>query len=189
MKALARRLACFPVSKSNYRNRAAVFVVWVTGQRIEFAEKLDLDDEWSDDEDTRSTRLPSSPPSDLSSALRRIQILEEKLSQAKKCGIMLALCEGSEIMKDRVDLWGDVYGFDLSEMAQEVWNEAIVDVVGLDSVVNEPSQGPSPRDDFTSTFTLTSTSSMRTKIHALILCFDTFFTTTCEPLSPDVPYG
>jgi len=28
---------------------------------------------------------------------------------------------------------------------------------------------------------------MRTKIHALVLYFDTFFTTTREPLSPDVP--
>lgn len=28
---------------------------------------------------------------------------------------------------------------------------------------------------------------MRTKIHALVLYFDTFFTTTGEPLSPDVP--
>ncbi|KAF8837755.1 S-adenosyl-L-methionine-dependent methyltransferase [Paxillus ammoniavirescens] len=342
--------------------------------------QLDFDDEWSDDEDSRSTRLPSSPPSDLSSSLRRIQILEEKLSQVKKdmtdyrklvtqkldissiteiinepapstskapgdddthyfqsygyndihavmiqdkvrtstyasfiltnpivfrdavvldvgcgtgilslfaaksgakhvyaveasdiagkaerivrangledvitvirgkveeiklpddvshvdiiisewmgyallyesmldsvlyardkflrpdggvmapsqCRIMLALCEGSEIMKDRVDFWGDVYGFDLSEMAQEVWNEAVVDVVGPDSVVSEPYllkdlhlKTITPRQlDFTSTFTLTSTSSMRTKIHALVLYFDTFFTTTCEPLSPDVP--
>lgn len=27
-----------------------------------------------------------------------------------QCRIMLALCEGSEIMKDRVDFWDDVYG-------------------------------------------------------------------------------
>lgn len=27
-----------------------------------------------------------------------------------QCRMMLALCEGSEIMKDRVDFWNDVYG-------------------------------------------------------------------------------
>ncbi|KAF9232315.1 S-adenosyl-L-methionine-dependent methyltransferase [Melanogaster broomeanus] len=85
-----------------------------------------------------------------------------------QCRIMLALCEGSEIMKDRVDFWGDVYGFDLSEMAHEVYNEAIVDVVGPDSVVSEPcllkdlnlKSITSRQLDFTSPFTLTSTSSM-----------------------------
>ncbi|KIJ59063.1 hypothetical protein HYDPIDRAFT_101466 [Hydnomerulius pinastri MD-312] len=112
-----------------------------------------------------------------------------------QCRIMLALCEGSEILKDRVGFWGDVYGFDLSVMAHEAYDEAIVDVVGPDSVVSEPyllkdlhlKSITSRQLDFSSPFTLTSTSSMRTKIHALVLYFDTFFTTTSEPVPPEVP--
>lgn len=34
-----------------------------------------------------------------------------------QCRIMLALCEGSEIMKDRVDFWTDVYGASLLDLA------------------------------------------------------------------------
>ncbi|KAF9220251.1 S-adenosyl-L-methionine-dependent methyltransferase [Gyrodon lividus] len=120
---------------------------------------------------------------------------DEGVMAPSQCRIMLALCEGSEIMKDRVDFWGDVYGFDLSEMAHEVYNEAIVDVVGPNSMVSEPyllkdlhiKSITTRQLDFTSPFTLTSTSPMRTKVHALVLYFDTFFTTTGEPLSPDVP--
>lgn len=75
-----------------------------------------------------------------------------------QCRIMLALCEGSEIMKDRVDLWNDVYGasfprsfivvrlnrprprsgFDLSEMGHDTYNDAIIDVVSPESVLSEP---------------------------------------------------
>lgn len=72
-----------------------------------------------------------------------------------QCKMMLALCEGSEIFKDRVGFWHDVYGafhtiwmfnnnsnrslgFDLSSMADALYDEAIVDVVGSDAVVSEP---------------------------------------------------
>jgi len=112
-----------------------------------------------------------------------------------QCRMMLALCEGSEIMKDRVDFWNDIYGFDLSEMAHSIYKDAIMDVVNPNSVVSEPYllkdlhlRSITTRQlEFTSPFSLTSTSLMRTKIHALVLYFDTFFTTTGEPVSPDVP--
>lgn len=73
-----------------------------------------------------------------------------------QCRMMLALCEGSGVMKDRVDFWNDVYGvslldhpcavnrprpqpgFDLSEMARETHDDAILDVVSPESVVSEP---------------------------------------------------
>lgn len=74
-----------------------------------------------------------------------------------QCRMMLALCEGSGVMKDRVDFWNDVYGtclrdhaslcdwrlrpqpgFDLSEMAHDTYKDAILDVVGPESVVSEP---------------------------------------------------
>jgi type I protein arginine methyltransferase len=55
-----------------------------------------------------------------------------------QCRMMLALCEASEIYKERVDFWSDVYGFDMSAMSKEVYNEAIIDVVGPDTVLSEP---------------------------------------------------
>ncbi|KAF8430973.1 S-adenosyl-L-methionine-dependent methyltransferase [Boletus edulis BED1] len=112
-----------------------------------------------------------------------------------QCRMMLALCEGNEIVKDRVDFWDDIYGFDLSEMAQSIYKDAIIDVVSPESVVSEPyllkdlhlQTTTSRQLEFTSPFSLTSTSPMRTKIHALVLYFDTFFTTTGVHLPPDVP--
>lgn len=38
--------------------------------------------------------------------------------------------------------------------------------------------------DFSSSFTLVSTVERRTKVHAFVLYFDTFFTTTGEPVAP-----
>jgi protein arginine N-methyltransferase 3 len=72
-----------------------------------------------------------------------------------QCKMMLGLCEGSEIFKDRVGFWQDVYGmchfrrcpvitqigvvgFDLSVMADGLYDEDIVDVVGPDAIVSEP---------------------------------------------------
>lgn len=73
-----------------------------------------------------------------------------------QCKMLLGLCEGSEIYKDRVGFWNDVYGmlgesftggtcvypvvagFDLSTMANDLFDEAIVDVVGPDAIVSEP---------------------------------------------------
>lgn len=74
-----------------------------------------------------------------------------------QCQMMLGLCEGSELCKDRVDFWNDVYGmwytlvwesvivdriefegFDLSTMAGSLYDEAIVDVVGPDAIISEP---------------------------------------------------
>jgi protein arginine N-methyltransferase 3 len=129
-----------------------------------------------------------------------------------QCRIMFGLCEGSEILKERVGFWSDVYGvycsisphyitlksvagFDLSVMASDVYKEAIVDVVGPDSMASEPyflkdlhlKDITTRQLDFTSQFTLVSTTPKRTKIHAFVLYFDTFFTTTGEPVPPEVP--
>ncbi|KAG6370182.1 hypothetical protein JVT61DRAFT_12329 [Boletus reticuloceps] len=82
-----------------------------------------------------------------------------------QCRVMLALCEGNEIVKDRVDFWDDIY-MDLH--LQTITSRQL---------------------EFTSPFSLTPTLTMRTKIHALVLYPDSdmFFTTTGEHLSPDVP--
>lgn len=112
-----------------------------------------------------------------------------------QCRIMFGLCEGSEILKERIGFWSDVYGFDLSVMGNDVYEEAIVDVVGPESMASEPyllkdlhiKDVTTRQLDFTSQFTLVSTTPKRTKIHAFVLYFDTFFTTTGEPVLPEVP--
>lgn len=73
--------------------------------------------------------------------------------------MMFALCDASEIYKERVAFWTDVYGaclpirsflgvtlinwpspigFDLSAMGEHVYDDAIVDVVGPDSLASAP---------------------------------------------------
>ncbi|EIW81556.1 S-adenosyl-L-methionine-dependent methyltransferase [Coniophora puteana RWD-64-598 SS2] len=104
----------------------------------------------------------------------------------------LALCEGSEIWKERIGFWGDVYGFDLSEMAKCVYEDAVVDVVGPESIISAPcvvkdiliSQITPAKLDFSAPFSLTCTSDRRTKIRALVLHFDIFFTTHGRPIPP-----
>ncbi|KAI5987412.1 S-adenosyl-L-methionine-dependent methyltransferase [Pisolithus marmoratus] len=105
-----------------------------------------------------------------------------------QCRMMLVLCEGNEIYKDRVGSWSDIYGFDLSEMAKEVYDDAIVDVVPPESIDLHLNTITPRQLDFKSSFSLTCTSPMRTKIHALVLYFDTFFVAEGnEPLDPSVP--
>jgi protein arginine N-methyltransferase 3 len=80
-------------------------------------------------------------------------------------------------------------------MAHGVYNEAIVDIVSSDSLASQPYllkdlhlNSTTPRNlDFSSPFTLTSTTPKRTKIHAFVLYFDTFFTTTGDAVPPSVP--
>ncbi|KAF9464204.1 protein arginine N-methyltransferase [Collybia nuda] len=107
-----------------------------------------------------------------------------------QCKMMLSLCDASEIYKDRVGFWDDIYGFDLSVMAEDLYGEAIVDVVGSNTMYSAPhpikdlllSEITQRQLDFTSSFTLVSTSERRTKINSFILYFDTFFTNTGHPV-------
>ena len=72
-----------------------------------------------------------------------------------QCKIMLGLCEAGEIFKERIGFWNDIYGkyivhpsqffltwgrtegFDLSAMGQEVYDDAVVDIVGPDTMLSE----------------------------------------------------
>ncbi|KAJ7776814.1 S-adenosyl-L-methionine-dependent methyltransferase [Mycena maculata] len=109
-----------------------------------------------------------------------------------QCKMMLALCDASEISKERVDFWNDVYGFDLSTMSKDLYEEAIVDVVGPDTLLSAPYTVKdlhlntiTPRQlDFVSPFKLVSTAERRCKVSAFILYFDTFFTAHGRPV-PD----
>lgn len=80
-------------------------------------------------------------------------------------------------------------------MAHDVYNEAIVDIVAPEAMASQPfllkdihlKNVTSRQLDFSSPFTLVSTTAKRTKIRAFVLYFDTFFTTTGEPVPPEVP--
>ncbi|KAI0248224.1 S-adenosyl-L-methionine-dependent methyltransferase [Lactifluus subvellereus] len=110
-----------------------------------------------------------------------------------QCRMMLCLSEASKIYRERIGFWNDIYGFDISVMGEDVFNDAVVDIVGPDSVMSEPCviKDLYLRDiaarqlDFTAPFTLVSTADRRTKIHALVLYFDTFFEATGSPISSD----
>jgi protein arginine N-methyltransferase 3 len=77
-------------------------------------------------------------------------------SQSK---MMLGLCDASEIIKDRITFWNDVYGqptfliwwllymnsvsfsfsgFDMTTMAEDLYDEAIIDVVGPQTMLSAP---------------------------------------------------
>ncbi|KNZ73314.1 Protein arginine N-methyltransferase 3 [Termitomyces sp. J132] len=107
-----------------------------------------------------------------------------------QCKMKFALCDATEVFKDRVGFWDDVYGFDLSTMAEDLYEDAIVDVVGPNTLLSEPCtikdlvlSEITPRQlDFSSSFTLVSTAERRTKVNSFILYFDTFFTVSGRPV-------
>ncbi|KIJ54463.1 hypothetical protein M422DRAFT_24410 [Sphaerobolus stellatus SS14] len=109
-----------------------------------------------------------------------------------QCKMMFGLCEAKEIYKDRVEFWNDIYGYDLSAMTADVYDEAIIDVVPEESLVSNaaivkdlPIGSLSIRSlNFSSSFKLTATRRVL-KAHAFILYFDTFFTPTGESVAED----
>ncbi|KAH6912597.1 arginine N-methyltransferase 3 [Coprinopsis sp. MPI-PUGE-AT-0042] len=110
-----------------------------------------------------------------------------------QCKMMLGLCDASEIYKERIGFWDDVYGFDMSVMASDLYDEAIIDVVGPETLLSTPvtvkdlhlGDITARQLDFSSPFTLVSDAPKRTKINSLILYFDTFFTTSGNPVPPE----
>jgi protein arginine N-methyltransferase 3 len=83
----------------------------------------------------------------------------------------------------------------LSVMANDVYEEAIVNIIGPNSMASKPyllkdlhlKDITTCQLDFTTQFTLISTTAKCTKIHAFVLYFDMFFMTTGEPVPPEVP--
>ena len=86
-------------------------------------------------------------------------------------------------------------GFDLSAMAEEVYEDAIVDVVGPETVVSSTAaikdlylQKINTRQlDFSSSFELKSTCAKRTTVHAFVLYFDTFFSPSGSAVTDSQP--
>ncbi|KAG6900318.1 hypothetical protein C0993_012750 [Termitomyces sp. T159_Od127] len=78
-------------------------------------------------------------------------------------------------------------------MAEDLYDDAIVDVVGPNTLLSEPCtikdlvlSDITPRQlDFSSSFTLVATAERRTKVNSFILYFDTFFTVSGRPVSPE----
>ncbi|KAM0747348.1 S-adenosyl-L-methionine-dependent methyltransferase [Meredithblackwellia eburnea MCA 4105] len=99
-----------------------------------------------------------------------------------QCSILLSLFDGDYLIKERVQFWDNVYGFDMKCMKEEIGDEAVIDVVRKEDVVGEPvslidiptQTVTIPELSFSTPFVLTSTRS--TTLHAFLGHFDTFFT-------------
>jgi protein arginine N-methyltransferase 3 len=55
-----------------------------------------------------------------------------------QCRMVLALCDPQGLIKQRVGFWRDVYGFDMSSMATEAFEEAIVEYIPKEEVLSPP---------------------------------------------------
>ncbi|KAG8825837.1 hypothetical protein FRC19_010390, partial [Serendipita sp. 401] len=133
-----------------------------------------------------------------------------------QCRMMLALCDPQSLIKQHVTFWNDVYGFNMSAMAAEVYDDAIIDHVSKECLLSAPSsikdlnlQEIHPEDLlFTSEFVLkvnelpTSPAAKaksgnvyfmgkkhdhRIFATAFVLWFDTFFHPDGKQYPPDAP--
>nr|CRX79081.1 hypothetical protein ls5930a1_00124 [Leucosporidium scottii] len=97
--------------------------------------------------------------------------------------IILTLFSGASLINDRIAFWEDVYGYKMAAMKEEIYDDALIDVVnGGDIVSDEYSLSDIvtqtvtvPELSFTTPFTLTATTA--TTVNAFLGHFDTFFTT------------
>ncbi|CCO37766.1 protein arginine N-methyltransferase 3 [Rhizoctonia solani AG-1 IB] len=104
------------------------------------------------------------------------------LMAPSQCRIMANLVEVPSVIKENVTFWDNVYGFSMASMAKEVYDDALIEVVSADADI--PIQRVTPKNlDFSSPFVLTST--RPGKAHALLLYFDTWFTTDGADVPPD----
>ncbi|KAG8957197.1 hypothetical protein FRC00_004354, partial [Tulasnella sp. 408] len=116
---------------------------------------------------------------------------EEGLMAPSQCRMMMSLGETFDIIRERVKFWDDVCGFKMTSMAEEVYDEAVSEVVKEECMLGEaitvkdiPVQHITIRQlDFVSPFTLTTTRSG--ELNSFIVYFDTFFTTDGKDLAPD----
>ncbi|KAG8736554.1 hypothetical protein FRC10_009195 [Ceratobasidium sp. 414] len=91
------------------------------------------------------------------------------LMAPSQCRIMANLVEVPSVIKENVTFWDNVYGFKMSSMAKEVYDDALIEV-------DLPIRRITTRNlDFSSPFVLNAT--RPGKAHAFLLYFDTWFTT------------
>ena len=53
-----------------------------------------------------------------------------------QCSIMLSLLDASQLVKERMEFWDDVYGYQMKAMKEEMHDEALIDVVLAGNVVS-----------------------------------------------------
>ncbi|KAG8932198.1 hypothetical protein FRC02_001550 [Tulasnella sp. 418] len=114
------------------------------------------------------------------------------LMAPSQCRMEFGLLEATDAIRERIKFWDDVYGFKMSAMAGEVYDEAIVDVFSGDALLGNcttikdiPIQHISIKSlDFVSPFKLTTTRSG--ELSAFVCYFDTFFTPDGKDLDPTV---
>ncbi|KAG8790826.1 hypothetical protein FRC12_010906 [Ceratobasidium sp. 428] len=115
------------------------------------------------------------------------------LMAPSQCRLMGNLVEVPGIIKENVTFWDNVYGFKMSSMAKEVYDDALIDVVSANAVLTNdclikdlPIQRITTRNlDFSSPFVLHA--SRPGKAHAFLLYFDTWFTTDGADVPRDAP--
>ncbi|CAE6497417.1 unnamed protein product [Rhizoctonia solani] len=113
------------------------------------------------------------------------------LMAPSQCRMMVNLVEVPSVIKENITFWENVYGFNMSSMAKEVYDDALIEVVSADAVLTNddiikdiPIQRVTSKNlDFSSPFILTAT--RPGKAHALLLYFDTWFTTDGDDVPPD----
>ncbi|KAG8988368.1 hypothetical protein FRB90_002795 [Tulasnella sp. 427] len=116
---------------------------------------------------------------------------EAGLMAPSQCRMMMCLGETFDIIRERIKYWDDVCGFKMTAMAEEVYDEAVSEVVKEDCMLGEaatvkdiPVQHIAIKQlDFVAPFTLTTTRSG--ELNSFIVYFDTFFTTDGKDLEPD----
>lgn len=51
--------------------------------------------------------------------------------------IMLSLFAGQSLVNDRIEFWNDVYGFKMAAMKEEIYDDALIDVVNGGDIVSD----------------------------------------------------
>lgn len=54
-----------------------------------------------------------------------------------QCSIMLSLFDGTYLINDRINFWNDVYGYDMTAMKGEIYDDAMIEVVRGEDVVSD----------------------------------------------------
>ncbi|ORY34837.1 S-adenosyl-L-methionine-dependent methyltransferase [Naematelia encephala] len=108
--------------------------------------------------------------------------------------LVIAGITADRIWRERVDFWSNVYGFDMKPMDTPCYADGLVESVPAQEVITTESilrdidtHTATPKSlDFTTSFSITSSASSgsSTTIRAFLTWFDTFFSTSREPVSP-----
>lgn len=53
-----------------------------------------------------------------------------------QCTILLSLLDGETLVNERIRFWDNVYGFKMPSMRTEIYEEAMIDVLGAQEVVS-----------------------------------------------------